>query len=771
MKRFLALALSALMVLCCGLPAAAAPTQLTDFDQAYLDSLAAKEQALKDKLDACTLAGIPADYETVNYNVFRRYSQVLRDELRRASFTLEEALYYDRCLGEIYDEAAASLDALLRGDKIGEYVPRYITGPVVINGQSVRGKTRAGDVVEEGRPIFFTGFCGWGDAGANSPTWPGLGLNIVGQEIGPSSFIKPPAPDSEGEFSVNPTAAQRIKDVLAAAEENNVWVDLLLSPHYFPDFLLEKYPELRVDSGPHAFIKYDLAAPLAREVMSAFLRALLPEIKDYPSLHSLCLANEPVFHSWQSETHLVPWREFLRDRYGDIAALNSNCRTTYDSFDDIPFPEMKASPLMVDFIDYNDKVMDGFNLLMIEEIRKVLPDIPIHTKTMDYYSTGKWKDTYDERVFLRGIDHEKIAGYTQLNGNDAWRTLQREWQDPLDQAFDPVRYNSKSMWYDLLRSANGAPVYNSEDHLSIDDDARLLPEFRPFLISDLWQGAVHGRTLSTAWVWEFGGPEAFTLYHSVGWRLDLVAAMGRTNLDLNRLAYEVTALQHARADVAVLYSKSSRVFDYTNVAETMYDAYQYASLSGQRVDFVTENDIAEKLGNYKLLILPKASRLPQASIEAVKAFQKSGGAVVVVGLDSLWFDEYNHMRGPLNMLPIYFKAKKVMPSLNLFGFSLAFAKGLQQRAFQKVLDKQGLYNVALTDVKTGKPVIETEWFGTEFDGRTIINMCNFDWNNTPTVKISIGGRDCGAMVDLITGEAFHGTVALKPYEPRLIQVG
>ena len=771
MKRLLALALCALLVLSVNAAASAVPAQLTDFDQAYFDGLAAKEQELKDKLDACALAGIPADYETVNYNVFQQYSQILRDELRRVSFTLEEALYYDRCLGDIYDEAMASLDALLRGKKTGAYVPRYVTGPMVIDGQSVRGKTQAGGVIEEDRPIFFTGFCGWGAAGANSPTWPGLGLNIVSQEIGPSSFIIPPAPGSGEEFSIDTAAVQRIKDVLAAAEEHNVWVDLLLSPHYFPDFLLEKYPELRMDSGPHAFIKYDIADPLARAVMAAFLQALLPEIRGYASLHSLCLANEPVFHSWMRGTHLEPWRVFLRERYGDITKLNSNCRTKYKRFDEIPFPEMKASALMVDFIGYNDKVMDDFNQLMVGEIRKAMPDIPIHTKAMDYYSTGKWKDTYDERVFLRGVDHEKIAGYTQINGNDAWRTLQREWQDPLDQAFDPVKYNSKSMWYDLLRSGHNAPVYDSEDHLSIDDDERLLPEFKPFLISDLWMGAVHGRTLSTAWVWEYGGPEAATLYHSVGWRPDLVAAMGHINLDLNRLAYEVTALQKAKADVAVLYAKSSHVFDYRDVTETLYDAYQYASLSGQRVDFVTENDIAERLGNYKMLILPKTSRLPKANLEAIKAFQENGGAVVIIGLDSLWRDEYNHAQSLGDVFSIYFKASKIMPSLNIFGFSLAFAKCLQQRAVQKVLAKKGLYNVALTDVKTGKPVAETKWFETEYEGKTIINMCSFKWGMEPTVKVSLDGKGCGAMVDLITGESFDGAVTLKPFEPRLIRVG
>jgi len=281
---------------------------------------------------------------------------------------------------------------------------------------------------------------------------------------------------------------------------------------------------------------------------------------------------------------------------------------------------------------------------------------------------------------------------------------------------------------------------------------------------------VHGRTLSSIWVWESAWPGTI-LYHSVGWRPDVLAAVGRTNLDLNRLAYEVTALQNAKSDVAVLYSKSSRVFDYTNVTETMYDAYQYAALSGQRVDFVTENDIAKKLGDYKLLILPKTSRLPKANLDAIKAFQQSGGSVVILGLDSLWFDEYGHSRSPADILPIYLKADKIMPSLNILGYSLAFAKGVQQRATQKVLDKKGLYNVALTDVKIGRPVKETEWFEAQYNGKTIINMCSFKWGTDRTVIVSIDGKDLDEMVDLISGESFHGTVTLKPFESRLIQAG
>jgi len=767
MRRFLALTLCALLVLCCCVPAAAAATQLTDFDQAYFDGLAAKEQELKEKLDACELAGIPTDYELVNYTAFKTYWPGFRGAVQRGTFTLEEALYYDRCLIDLYNEGVASLDALLRGEKTGEWVPRYVTGPTRIAGQSMLGTTNAGGVIEEDRPIFFIGFGGWSEGYENARKIHGLNAFGMDSSMEWGPVIDRPRDGYDEDYSINYSAGRHYW--AERAEQDNLYFATMVSPHHLWPWLIEKYG-IGVDSGPHAFIAFDIADERPRKVMADYMEAYLPSLADSLSLKSITLTNEPVFHSWKSQAHLAPWREFTRVRYeGDIEKLNKNWRTRYASFDVIPFPEMKASAMMVDFIDYNDMVMDDFNLFLIEEIRKVLGGIPIDVKLMDYYSTGKWKSSYDERVFLRGADHEKFGGYTQLNGCDAWRNLDRSFQDPLDQAFDPVKYNSKSMWYDLLRSANNAPIYNSEDHLTIDDDERLLPEFKPFLISDLWQGAVHGRTVSTAWVWQ-SGEKGSMYWHCLGWRPDLTAAMARTCLDLNRLAYEVTALQNAKADVAVLYSKSSHIFDYRNVTETMYDAYQYASLSGQRVDFVTENDIAEKLGNYKMLILPKASRLPKASLEAVKTFQENGGTVVIIGLDSLWFDEYNHLHSPLDILPIYFKAAKVMPSLNLFGVSLAFAKCVQQRSVQKALECEGLYNVALTDGRTGRPVAETEWFEAEYGGKTLINVCSYDWNNSPTVNISIDGRDCGAMVDLISGERFSGSVTLQPFMPRLLRV-
>ena len=556
MKKLLVLALCALLVFAGGAPALAAGQPGMDeyFSQAYFDGLALKERELRDKLDACALAGIPTDYERATCDAFKLYSESLKGVFytyyqwrdpqwvrkpdpqfpdRLISFTgkepatAEELAYYDSCLGRFYSEAAASLDALLaepdpakRPLKNQAYVPLYTTGPTRISGQSVLGAATANGVVAD-RPLFFIGYGGY-EGGFNN-TRKIFGLNCFGvdssMEWGPidapdrykkadntweqaralyDAATSGPGFERKDGYALN--LSWRTADnasYLVNSAKDNLHLSTMISPHHFWPSLAEKYG-IGNETIPHIFINFDISSPDARQVIADYTDLLLRAYKNTEdangkSLHSMDLTNETMFFTWRYASFLTPWREFLRGRYGgDIEKLNQTCGTKYGSFETIPFPDMgKPAPIMIDLIDFNDAAVDDFHRFMVDEIRKVYPDaddLPIHTKVMDYYSTGKWEKSFEQNPVMRGADHEKIAKYTEINGCDAWRTLAKSWDDPLDQAFDPVKYNSKSMWYDMLRSSKDAPVYNTEDHISIDDDPRILPEFVPFLISDLWMG-------------------------------------------------------------------------------------------------------------------------------------------------------------------------------------------------------------------------------------------------------------------------------------------
>ena len=94
-------------------------------------------------------------------------------------------------------------------------------------------------------------------------------------------------------------------------------------------------------------------------------------------------------------------------------------------------------------------------------------------------------------------------------------------------------------------------VFNSENHLSTDGSG---PAHVPMnhTRSVLWQGGLHHQGSTTIWVWEMSTDPS--LSGNIYFRPANIFGAGRAMLDLNRLAPEVTAINHARPRVALLYS-------------------------------------------------------------------------------------------------------------------------------------------------------------------------------------------------------------------------
>lgn len=127
-------------------------------------------------------------------------------------------------------------------------------------------------------------------------------------------------------------------------------------------------------------------------------------------------------------------------------------------------------------------------------------------------------------------------------------------------------------------------------------------------------------------------------------RPDVVADIGRTNLDLNRLAKEVTALQNVKPKVAILYSLASSVYN-TAYEDTLRKSYAALAYSGQRIGFVSEKQAAlGGLDDYKLLVVPAAAHVGADTLAAVHAFIEAGGKVVLVGEEALSRDEHDQLQ-------------------------------------------------------------------------------------------------------------------------------
>ena len=67
-------------------------------------------------------------------------------------------------------------------------------------------------------------------------------------------------------------------------------------------------------------------------------------------------------------------------------------------------------------------------------------------------------------------------------------------------------------------------------------------------------------------------------------------------------------------------------------------------------------------------------------------------------------------------------------------------------------DRLGITNVKLIDTATGKLVYDVEWESVVYDGKTIINVNNYNWNSLPKVAVEINGKRASEFTELRSGD-------------------
>ncbi|OUS67936.1 hypothetical protein B1748_35205 [Paenibacillus sp. MY03] len=387
-----------------------------------------------------------------------------------------------------------------------------------------------------------------------------------------------------------------ILPTLQRAAENNVAVNLLLSPHYFPDFLFKLWPDI-ASSNDNPFLRYTIYDDRAKQFIKDYLRLVVPLLKDSPALHSITLSNEGVYQSYRDEANKPLWQNYLQKQYDVIADLNAVHGTNYTDFGQIPLPTgVSRTPAFYDWVQFNNDQFSGWHQWMADIIHEIMPDIPVNAKimngTLNHINNWTW-----------GVDAEQFSEFTQINGNDNANVY-----------LNPENgFTYELKFYDLQTSLKEAPVFNSENHLIKDGEDRYIPQLAKHVRTSLWQGAIHGMSATTMWVWERTYEQNSDFKGSVMHRPDAAAIVGQTGLDLNRLSGEVTAFQQEKPDAAILYSVPSLIYSasYPNSLESAYEAISY---NGLRVGFASENQIKNNgLDDLKVLFVPEATHIGSSS--------------------------------------------------------------------------------------------------------------------------------------------------------------
>lgn len=567
--------------------------------------------------------------------------------------------------------------------------------------------------------------------------------NITLKKLGSSdNLIKNADFDKTGNYYFETSNIEsKINDINTMAEKGYS-VDLLLSPHYMPEFMLTNYPDMKMSSSG-TFLGYNVNYPMARQFIGDYVDFVTSMIRGCNGIQSICLSNEPNFYCSQAYDYYNPiFKTWLEEKYGTIANLNTTYGKSYSSFSAVNIPTAikggigspKCDPVYYDYILFNEEQFTDWHKMLAENVKKNLPNMPVHAKMQDYLFLD---DAYSPAKMMTGTDIESFAEFSDITGNDACTYVST-----------PDSHMGVMMWYDFISSLTEKPVYNSEDHVITDGNTDYSDAQAQNVRFSLLSGAIHGRSASTLWLW--GTPTGSIpkgLFKSMPYATYLT---GKTMLDMTRLNRQINAFQTADKDTAIFYSKPSRVLmnsGWTNTYEEALRAdYNALAALGHKIGFVTEKS-AKKVYDYKTLVLTDVRYISEESVSVIADFMRKGGNVIVDGSCSnvLKYTDYGVSASSDDRTYIKNNATYVT-SRTAAAFDNAYIACGENGSFVK---ENGSVAAGI-DLKTAK-------YGNE----KLVYVTNMT-SSAKTVTFD------GKYKDLLSGNIYDGTAVLQSYEPLLL---
>lgn len=585
------------------------------------------------------------------------------------------------------------------------------------------------------RPAFLTGYGLLDEWREQVERVASVGANVIQLEIGPDKLF--PAPDV-----VDTRPLEHLRGIMDRAANVGVAVDVLLSPHYFPEWLLRQEPQLRRHRS--GFVQYCIHHPSGRALLRRFVQLVVDSIKDHPALLSVCLANEPQNVEEPCATATNAWHAWLQNRHGSLKELNSAHRADYEAYEDVrlpdPYAPRRARGVWLDFVRFNQEEHAAWLKLLADAVHASAPELPVHVKALAPWFSGR---SLRPEV---GLEPTLLAAVGDFNGNDGANSY-AGYMGEFAQ-----NWLENAMGHDLQRSVKFAPVFNSENHLINDREARSIPPAH--VRSALWQAAVHGQSVSTIWLWARSVNRSSDSWGSILERPSAVDAVGRVNLDMNRVAPELTALQQAPVDVAILHGSSPQVWEpgFLKVVDALYVAL---SFTGRKIGFVTERQLEEGIDPaVPVLFVPGIVHLSSRALQQLSGYR---GRLVFVGRRDLRFrDEYDRPS------PIQLQADTI-------GVSSSSSWRALWAELVPVLGRWVSEPAVTIRSPRGDPIWGVEWRTAPASADSwLVNLVNYR-KEAVTVALSRNGSK-GVATDVLTGARAPRVLAMEPLETRLLRV-
>jgi len=569
------------------------------------DEIAARNKSLRELISQAEKKGLEMTYPrvtaaTVDVHLKFRLQDLDNKELVDRNHPLAEINRQFNYLDEAMVRATREVQELSAHPDRIRVVPKVeMTDLVIKNGTFYKGD----------QPVMLFGPSGWWTVWSDLGLIRELGFNLVSGTMTPDGVV--PAP---GE--VQTSGVQAVADQLSWARGQNMAVDYLPSPHPIPAGWVKAFPDVKDFSG-NGWMGASLYNPHVRRMVEEFWNALVPYVCDKPALAMWDVINEWSFSDGVGKVHplmLVRFQNHLRERYGTVEALNRAWKSDYRSFeaiDPLKFDREKTVGAFYDWESFRNAEATEVMAFMKNIIRRYDSKTPCHVKVI------ATTDLNPEHFGSNGIEREAIDDVLEISGCDC----------------------GSSIHFDFYKSLHPSkPSIDSEVHTG----ALMTPEE---MRTSIWDAFLHGQSARVMWAWE----NSHTAEHMAAgailhlpWSLE---AAGRTSLDVQRLAREITVFQQAipNSQVAIVFSQASMILDkdYPPALRTMHSSLFFLDTP---VRFISERQIRDGgLAGVRVLIVPGARFVTDETCARIVKFARAGGKVYM-SAGSLSRDPYNNVR-------------------------------------------------------------------------------------------------------------------------------
>jgi len=414
-------------------------------------------------------------------------------------------------------------------------------------------------------------------------------------------------PTGNPERAETPDAlAGQLAPLLDAARSHNISIAIQLSPQALSRAGAAAAPALGA-GGP-----LDTGHPDLMAHWEAYLAGVGRLLQGPSMVLGVSLAENPRFY-FDGPDVKAGFLEFVRANYTDRIALNRAWRSHLASLDDIeprsqnPYDSyQRHRPYQYDWQTYHQQLGNDYLKWSRDVARRHLPGTPLMVTMPDTpFEPG-------EAAF--GVDREELAEILQIAACSGVNT-----------SADPVYgmgYPSLQAYYALLRSfAPDQPVFNVDNGWELPERGTPADTYR-FVHTALWEGVMAGLSGAT-----------IPMDSLVFQRPAALEAFATAALDINRLAPIVRAFQTAPADVGILFSESSRVFDKGDPhLDSALHAYEGVSFGGYKARFITERQCQEGiLDTVKIVVLPTTPAVSDEAFARLSEFVEAGGTIARTG--------------------------------------------------------------------------------------------------------------------------------------------